>query len=307
MLVTIVVPTLNAAEYVPGFISGLVRQSFQPDRVIFIDSSSKDGSDASWAQAGYEVVKIPQATFDHGGTRNLGASLAGTGICCFFTQDAVLSSPETLKNLVTPLLTGEVAASYGRQLPRPGAKLGERYARFFQYKAQSERHSVADVSRLGVRAYRFTNVCSAVRLDKFWQVGGFPERVILNEDMILAARLIQAGEIVEYIGNAEVIHSHNYDLVQQFQRNFDIGVSFREAGPLLRAASTSGEGLRFALGQMQYLASFEAWSAMPPAFLDLLARWVGFQLGKNHRYIGIPLKKHLSMHKYYWQTSEVRD
>lgn len=301
---TLVVPTLNAARYVPDFVAGLRQQTRQPDRVVILDSASTDGSAQLWREQGFEVVSIPRGTFDHGGTRNLGARLAGSGLCCFFTQDAVMARPGTLAALVEPLETGQAAASYGRQLPRPEASSAERYARYFQYRAVNECRSAEDVPALGVRAYRFTNVCSAVRLEKFWAVGGFPERIILNEDMLLVARLFAVGERVCYVGAAEVLHSHAYTLKEQFQRHFDIGAFFSEAGEALRGARLGGEGLRFALGQMRYLARLGEWQTLPLVVGDLGARLLGFQVGRRHQFLPVPLKKKFSMHRYYWDQKE---
>ncbi|WP_194165343.1 glycosyltransferase family 2 protein [Deinococcus terrestris] len=299
-------PTLNAAGYISQFVGGLNRQVRQPDRVIILDSASTDGSPQLWREQGLEVVSIPRGTFDHGGTRNLGARLAGEGICCFLTQDAVMASPQTLAALIEPLEKGQAAATFGRQLPRPEASPAERYARYFQYRAASECRSAQDVPGLGVRAYRFTNVCSAVRLEKFWAVGGFPERIILNEDMLLVARLFAAGERVCYVGAAEVLHSHDYTLKQQFQRHFDIGASFADAAELLRGARVGGEGVRFAVGQMGYLVRLGEWRQVPAAVGDLGARMLGFQLGRRHQALPTPLKKKLSMHSYHWDQKEQR-
>lgn len=46
--------------------------------------------------------------------------------------------------------------------------------------------------------------------------------------MIYAGRLIQEGYAVAYAADAKVIHSHNYSCMQQFHRNFDLGVSQAE-------------------------------------------------------------------------------
>lgn len=304
MPLTLIIPTLNAHAHVDAFCVALASQSRQPDRLLVLDSSSEDGSAALWRQRGFEVINIPRGEFDHGGTRNLGARLAadagGPGIAVFLTQDAIMANPATLAALIEPLEDGRAAACFGRQLPSAGASNAERYARYFQYRAQTVLRSSKDLETPGVRAVRFSNVCSAVRLDKFWSVGGFPERTILNEDMLLAAKLLKAGEQVCYAASAEVIHSHDYSWKQQFRRNFDIGVSFSDAGELLEGVRTGGEGLQFAAGQLAYLRRLGKPDEMVPAAADLGARWLGFQLGRRHHFWPRSLKKRLSMHSYYW-------
>ncbi|MGC3173864.1 hypothetical protein ACPTH5_31195, partial [Pseudomonas aeruginosa] len=51
----------------------------------------------------------------------------------------------------------------------------------------------------------------------------FPEVVIGSEDAYVAARLPQAGYAVRYAASAEVYHTHDYRLLEEFRRYFDIG------------------------------------------------------------------------------------
>ena len=43
--------------------------------------------------------------------------------------------------------------------------------------------------------------------------------------MVYAGNLCQKGYAIMYVPEAGVIHSHNYTCMQQFHRNFDLGVS----------------------------------------------------------------------------------
>ena len=63
------------------------------------------------------------------------------------------------------------------------------------------------------------------RKSTYEELGGFLPEAIFNEDMVFASTAINAGYSVAYVAEARVIHSHNYTGFQQFQRNFDNGVS----------------------------------------------------------------------------------
>lgn len=75
---------------------------------------------------------------------------------------------------------------------------------------------------------------------KSW--AGFVDRTIFNEDMIYAGNLIQAGYKIAYAAEARVIHSHNYSCIQQFHRNFDLGVSQAEHPEIFESVKSEGRG-----------------------------------------------------------------
>lgn len=156
---TLIVPTLNAAQYVSAFLAGLHRQDQQPDCVVILDSSSTDGSPELWSAQGFQTVSIPKGSFEHGGTRNLGARQAnGTDILVFMTQDAIPADDRWLENLIAPIRSGEAVATFARQLPRPEASLLERFSRYFNYPETSRVRDATDIARLGVKAFFFSNV-----------------------------------------------------------------------------------------------------------------------------------------------------
>jgi rhamnosyltransferase len=297
----IIVPTLNAEKYLPDLLKAIALQKKQPAAILIVDSSSIDATRELALQHGCQLETVSQAEFDHGGTRNRGARLVQGDIAVFLTQDAVPEDAFFLERLIAPLLSGEASASYARQLPKPDAFPPERFARLQNYPEQSELRSLEDVSRLGVKAYYFSNVASAVKLEDFWAVGGFPEGVILSEDFTLAARLLHAGKRVAYVADAKVRHSHNYTLAQQFKRYFDIGVFFARAPAELSGQRFGGEGIKFALGQLGYLVKHREYLWIPRTVLELGLRWVGFRLGRLERFIPVGLKRRLSMHRGFWK------
>lgn len=299
--VTIIIPTLNSADYVLPYLTSLRQQTQMPDEVLIIDSASEDGSVELWRNQGCRVISIDRAEFDHGGTRNLGAQLAQEAdILVFMTQDAIPANDHWLENLLDPLRKQEAVATFARQLPRPEATLMERFARYFNYPSRTNLRSLGDVPLLGIKTFFFSNVCSAVRADAFWAVQGFPERVILNEDMILAAKLMKAGYKTQYASKSEVLHSHNYTLSQQFKRSFDIGVSLADAAKEFQGASVNAEGVRFLLGQANYVVRHKNFCLLARVILEAAARFAAFHLGKYHNWIPTFFKKRLSMHNYYW-------
>lgn len=304
---SVIIPTLNAAAWLPELIARLKSQSLPPSEIIVVDSSSSDGTAELAAAHGARVVSVARDDFDHGGTRNLAARQAQGDVLVFLTQDALPLDDGFLAALVRPLLEEEgVAAVCGRQVPRPDADVLDRTAREFNYPPEPTRKTLADADRYGIKAFFFSNVCSAVRRDAFEEAGGFPEPAILNEDMVLAARLMQAGYAVAYEPGARVWHSHRYSPVQQFRRYFDIGVSLRMNDRLLRYAKAEGEGARLLRHQLRVLSRERRWGTMPRLMLEAAAKYAGYRLGLAHRKLPLFLCRKFSMHRHFWDRGKPR-
>ena len=304
-MISIVIPTLNAERYLPVLLERLKNQTLEPSQIQIVDSASRDATAHIVLQAGVMLTRIPKADFDHGGTRNLGArAAADADILVFMTQDALPTDEHWLERLTAPIISGEAVATFSRQIPYSDAGPLEQFARTFNYPDQSRVKPLKDLPQLGIKTYFFSNVCSAVSAKHFWKVGGFPERTILNEDMILAARLLRAGHAVKYVAEAPVYHSHNYSIKQQFTRNFDIGVSIARAGSELEGAKVGGEGLRFVMGQMRYVVAQGRPDLLGRVILESGAKFTAHMLGKHEAKLPRALKKCLSMHSYFWDQEE---
>lgn len=299
--VAVVIPTWNGEAYLRRQLPALRAQRPPPDEIIVVDSSSRDGTIAVAAEHGCTLRVIPQREFNHGGTRNLGVSIASADIAVlvFLTQDAFPEDPSFLASLTRPIAAGEAAAAYARQLPYPGATPPEVFARSFNYPPEPHRRTAADIEVLGLRAFFFSNVASAVDRIAFERVGGFPDNVIMNEDMVLCAKLLAAGGTVAYAAEACVRHSHDYSLAQQFRRYFDIG-AFLSTSDLVKG-SAGGHGISFALGQLWWCWRNGARAWIPRCMIESLLKFVAIQLGKRQRRLPRWLKQRCSMHAFHWR------
>ena len=301
--VAVIIPSYNGETHLRRMLPALRGQQLAPSQIVVIDSSSRDGSAAVAREHGCRVEVIPQTEFNHGGTRNRAAALIGdeADVLVFMTQDALPADEQFLAELVAPVVAGEVMATYARQEPYPEAAPGEVFTRRRNYPDQSQRRAAADIARLGLRAFFFSNVASAIGREAFHRLGGFPERVIMNEDMLFCARALEAGGTVAYQASARVFHSHNYSFVQQFRRYFDIGAFLADQGCEISRAKAGGDGVRFAAAQFAWLiARGHLLSAIRSPFESAL-KFVAFHLGRRHRWLPRWLKRRCSMHALYWR------
>ncbi len=281
---------------------------------LLMDSSVGEETRARGRELGWEVERLTD--FDHGRARRsafqrIRRSLGpGDGVV-FVTQDvfgAGQESGQAVVSLVRVLTQDKVGAAYGRQLPRPGAGPFEAHARLFNYPDRSEVRSMEDAKRLGIKACFFSDSFAAYRLEALEQVGGFPERAIVGEDVIVAAKLLKAGWKIAYVADACVYHSHDLTPLQEMRRYFDIGVFHaRESWILREFGKPEGEGLRFLRSELRYLWQHAPWR-IPESFLRAALKYVGYRLGRAERWLPLGLKRWLSLQKHFWdrEAEELR-
>ena len=129
-----------------------------------------------------------------------------------------------MTNLIQGFEDNDVVMISGRQVPKSDANYVERLTRAFNYPAISNVRSQKDIESMGIKAYFFSDVCAAYRRSFLEETGGFDSPIISNEDMLLAAKALQAGYRVRYEAKAEVYHSHNFQRLSMpsFSHSFNV-------------------------------------------------------------------------------------
>lgn len=296
---SVIIPTYQpGVAAVQELEARLRQQSCPPAEIIVIDSSSTDGSFSAWS-ANTIRTQIPKREFNHGGTRNLGALQASGDVFVFMTQDALPANEGWLEALISPIAEGRASAAYSRQLPRTDASPTERFARLENYPPNPHLRCPGETTTAVQRNF-FSNVSSAVDSRAFRDVGGFPEDVILNEDMVLAAALLAEGRCIAYAADSCVVHSHAYSVTEQFRRYFDIGVALKRGGALLADSGTQRAGVKFVTNQMRFLVREREFLSVPVAVVESAAKWSGYRLGRLEALLPKAMKRFLSLHASFW-------
>ncbi len=300
--VSVVIPTRDGGRDLELLFKSLKQQSAKPDQILVVDSSSNDDPTTICRGFGADLIQIEAKSFDHGGTRNLAASMAQGEILVFMTQDALFKGSQCLRDLIRPLASPVIAASYGRQIPKEDANPVERFVRSFNYPSGEVVKGIDDLPRLGVKTFFFSNACSAIKKKAFEEVGGFPGKTIMNEDMFLAAKLIMKGYKIAYQPRAIVYHSHNYSLTKQFRRYFDIGVFFSTNRWIKDVARSEREGIRFLKEEIQFLSANGQKEWIPYALVDTAIRFLGYRVGLLKEKLPLSVKRKVSYNKRFWSS-----
>jgi rhamnosyltransferase len=304
MKVFLFIPTLNPGILWSKVVASIKSQTYPISKVIIVDSGSTDGTLEVTGAEDFQLISIDKADFDHGGTRQMAVNqFPEADIYIFMTQDAILASPDAIELMVETFAKNpKIGMAYGRQLPHLGAKNLESHARLFNYPPQSQTRSLKDAPKYKIKTISCSNSYAAYRREAFEEAGGFPSGTILGEDVLIAGSMLLKGWAMRYLAESCVYHSHDYSAKEEFKRYFDIGV-FHADNPWIfeNFGRAESEGLKYLKSEFRYVISKNPF-ILPKSFFSLLAKWLGYKLGMQHRIFSDSFKKSISMHKGYWKS-----
>ncbi|MBQ4530580.1 MAG: glycosyltransferase family 2 protein [Lachnospiraceae bacterium] len=305
MKVDIVIPTYHPDQRFVKTIEMLLKQQIQPEHIWIVNTEEK-----FWIQEiehmspKIHVTHIKKEAFDHGATRNLGASYSKADILLFMTQDAVPADGNLIGNMLKYMGKEKTATVYGRQLPNKDCSQLEKYTRSFNYGEKSKVKSIKDLDKMGIKTYFCSNVCAAYKRDIFVARNGFINKTIFNEDMIYCAGIIQAGYSVAYAADALVYHSHNYTPMEQLKRNFDLGVSQADHPEIFENVSSENEGVKMVKDTaIHFLKAGKPWIIIS-LVIQSAFKLTGYKLGKNYQKLSKKTIFRLTSNKAYWKEEE---
>lgn len=221
--ISIIIPVKNAGAIFKETLEALFCQkNVSPFEVIIIDSGSTDGTLETCRQFPVRLLQILPTEFEHGKTRNYGASLAEGKILVFLVQDAVPVGANWLKNLIDPFGSDDrIAGVYSRNIPRPDASLRQvrEIERYFRPEGRLQTSPVDHI---------FSNISSAIRKEIFERIP-FPD-VKFGEDQLWAQQVLEAGYAIQYEPASMVTHSHHDNLRDAFRRGTQEGYLARTIG-----------------------------------------------------------------------------
>jgi len=189
---------------------------------IVIDSGSTDGSvELIRREQPAHFVQIAREEYNPGRVMNLGMRLARSDYGIFLNADATPQGPDWLRPLVNALFDPQVAAAFGRQIPRPDcqAVFAHDYERCFGPQRQSAQWE-----------HFFSMASSGIRKD-IWARRGFNERLQFSEDDEYTRWFRAQGYRIVYCPDSVVMHSHNYTPAQAWRRSYGEGEALAAVWP----------------------------------------------------------------------------
>jgi glycosyltransferase involved in cell wall biosynthesis len=215
MLISIIIPAYNYAEYLGRGLQSILSQQSADCEIIVIDDGSTDNTQdimQSYTQQYSHIHFFSQQRQGPGKARNLGARYAlGKWLLFLDADDYLLPNAlaifkQTLQNNKTckAVLAGHIKQDqYNRfktiKGPRLTSSMEENFSNF-----------IAEKLRLYQGAF-------IIRHDLFTALGGYPEDIILCEDKILWGRLIANHTIIAISAPVVYLCDHPGRLREDFQ------------------------------------------------------------------------------------------
>ena len=305
--VDIIIPTYKPSHKFLALIERLERQSVPVNRIFVINTEQKYFDRLIYGTSFHKdyhnvIVKhISKREFDHGKTRNRCVQQSDADFFIMMTDDAVPADEYLVEELLKPLRGDGVAAAYARQLADKDSSEAEKFIRNFNYPDRSAVKTKADLPQLGIKTFFCSNVCAVYNRKIFDELGGFIKHTIFNEDMIYAAKAVEAGYGIAYAAQARVFHSHDYGCMDQFHRNFDLGVSQAQHPEVFAAYPSESEGIRLVRQTVRHLWESDAKRRIPGVILQSGFKYMGYLFGKHYRYLPRKLVVAMSSNKEYWK------
>ncbi|MFP4406362.1 glycosyltransferase [Rhodosalinus sp.] len=259
MRASIVIRTLNEATHLDDLLTMIDRQrTTLAVETVLVDSGSTDGTVEIARAHGARIVTIDKSEFSFGRSLNRGCAAASGDILVLISGHCVPVDEDWLECLCAPLVSGEVAYSYGRQIGDDDSNYSERriFAKYFP-----ERSSIPQEGF-------FCNNANSALARSAWEAERFDEELTGLEDMELAKRLVQKGLRVGYVAEAAVFHHHSESWAQVRRRFEREAIALRAIMPelhfsrldLIRCVVTSTIGDWRAAARMRITST--SWSAM---------------------------------------------
>ena len=282
MNIDIICPLYNAEKDIENLHKSLLKQkNVQINEVKYVLTESKDDSEEKLRKLNINYKKIKKEEFSHGLTRENEAFDSKADILVFITQDVKIVRDDWLYNLTKDIANGKVDACYSRQICTNNTI--EKYTRECNYPKNSKIVTKDDVEKLGLKAFFFSDASSAIKRETFVKLKGYDhKKLIINEDMYIAYKLITNGYKIKYCADSEVVHSHVFTLKQYYDRYKDTGKFFKE-NSYLNNYKVNQAGGSMAKYVLKRAWQDKNWSVLIRFVPNMAARFIGMKMGKFYK------------------------
>lgn len=190
MRVTVLVPMLNEQAALPATLAGLRALDPQPDEILIVDGGSTDASVAIAEKAGARVQLAPRK--GRAAQINFGVLQASGEIVCVLHADSRLPRDAVTTMRATMADPGIVLASFTPRIAGPG---GTRWGSTFHNWIKTWYIPLLATPLLFFRGVRLLYGDHAMffRRNRFLEIGGCDERVVVMEEADLCIKLARFG------------------------------------------------------------------------------------------------------------------
>lgn len=277
MTIDIICPLYNAENYLnPLHSSLLTQENVEISSIKYALTRSSDRTEQMLQELGAEYTLIEPKDFSHSATRELMAKQCNGDIIVFISQDIKIQRSDWLYHLTKDISAGNCEAAYSRQLSEKDNI--EKYTREKNYGDQSFIKTRADIDRLGLNTFFFSDASSAINRRIFEKLNYYDgKRFASNEDQYIAYKLIMNGYRIRYCADSVVVHSHDFNFKTLYKRYHDTGEFYR-AEPYMNSFGTNSAGAGMAKYILKRIVEDKNWKAAVEFVPNMAARFLGMKI-----------------------------
>lgn len=231
-MISVIIPVKNGEKTLEKCLAAISRQTIADQiEIIILDSCSADNSLEIALKFKARVIDIPNGTFNHGLTRNLGIQYANGELVYFTVQDAYLAENNQLEKMAAHFTDEELQAVVGMQaVPNDSDKNPAKWFKRMTEPVTSYQHFPnGTFSRLSLKKQ-----LSAI--DRWDDVNAMYRRSALTaipfietsfaEDKIWARDALQAGYKIAFDPSLVVYHYHHNDFAYAFKVSYIVNYAY---------------------------------------------------------------------------------
>ena len=271
---SIIIRAYNEEKHLGNLLERIQRQTVKDIETVLVDSGSTDNTLGIAGRYPVKIEHIRSEEFTFGRSLNLGISAARADLVVLASAHVLPINERWLEHLLAPFGDEDVALSYGMQRGGEGSQFSEdqHWRRWFP------EHSDWD------QPHAYCNNANAAIRKSLWEQQPYDEELTGLEDLAWSSWVKDKGYKIAYVAEAGVIHLHDEDRAQIFNRHRREAIALKRILPasdfsiwnflsmwLRRTASD----WRAAWRQNQFL--YKAWSALRFRLLQYWGVYRGYR------------------------------
>ncbi|UEG49459.1 glycosyltransferase [Ferruginibacter lapsinanis] len=229
--ISIVIPVKNGQQTLGDCLKAISEQSIYPEiEIIILDSESVDGSVEIAKSFGAKIITIPNNTFDHGLTRNIGVGYAQGELIFLTVQDAVLADKVMLEKMAAHFQDANVMSVCGHQAVSHDKDKNPLlwFKRYSEPKAIVKKFSPEEFNQLSIRERvdnaRWDDVVAMYRKEALIEQPFIQTE--FAEDCVWAYQALSKGWKLVYDPSILVFHYHHSGYKYAYKVAFSINYHF---------------------------------------------------------------------------------
>jgi rhamnosyltransferase len=218
---SVVIRCYNEERHIGRLLHGVTQQTVKDVEIIIVDSGSTDATVSVASRFPTKVISINPNQFSFGRSLNFGCRASKSDFIVAASAHVYPVHTDWLEKLLHPFKDSNLGLVYGKQI-------GDKLTKYSEHQILST--WFPDNSNYN-QSHPFCNNANAAIRKSLWLEIPYDESLTGLEDLDWANRIMQAGYKVAYEAEAEVVHVHDENPSQTYNRYLREAIALKKIFP----------------------------------------------------------------------------